>query len=145
MDRNSSEEYIILDHYSEIAISHFKEPQNRGYMPRSNSYACLTGPCGDTMEIWIRLEDCKITDCSFETDGCHNAVACCSMAAELATGSSLEKAYGISQGNVLEALGRFPEEGKHCALLASNTLKRAIELCRSQGALKERKLTQGGQ
>ena len=48
------------------------------------------------------------------------------MAAELATGRTLEDAVQIEQSDILAALGDLPPESEHCAPLAANTLHAAI-------------------
>ena len=37
------------------------------------------------------------------------------------------EAFLISQQDVLDALGGLPDESVHCALLAANTLKQAVQ------------------
>lgn len=61
------------------------------------------------------------------TDGCGTSIAAGSMTADLATGKEINEALTISEDVVLDALGGLPEDSKHCALLASNTLKEAIK------------------
>ena len=109
-----------------MAISHSTDPRNMGILDNADSYTKLTGPCGDTMEIWIKVNKGHISDISFMTDGCHNAVACCSAVTELVMGQSLQQALRINQDDILTTLNGLPEEDKHCALLTSKTLKRAI-------------------
>lgn len=113
--------------YSETAIDHFMQPRNMGEMQDADGAARITGPCGDTMEIWIKVDGEIITVASFMTDGCKNSIASGSMATTLARGKSLSEAQQISQQDILQALDGLPEEGQHCALLASNTLKAAVQ------------------
>ncbi|HEY90603.1 MAG TPA: iron-sulfur cluster assembly scaffold protein, partial [Dehalococcoidia bacterium] len=61
------------------------------------------------------------------TDGCATTIAAGSMISELSKGKNIVRALGISQQEVLSALGGLPEESEHCALLASNTLKEALK------------------
>ena len=49
------------------------------------------------------------------------------MVTELAIGKPIKDAEKISQEDVLNALDGLPGEHKHCALLVSTTLKKAIE------------------
>jgi nitrogen fixation NifU-like protein len=49
------------------------------------------------------------------------------MVTELAKGKSVSEALKITQQDVLDALGGLPEDSRHCALLAANTLKEAIK------------------
>jgi len=112
--------------YLPIGTKHFENPGNMGVLDDEDGYAKITGPCGDTVEIWIRVDNNCISDISFMTDGCINAIACCSAATELAKGKGLSNAQHINQENIITALEGLSEEDKHCALLASKTLKKAI-------------------
>lgn len=112
--------------YSEIAIDHAARPRNMGALAQPDGYAVITGPCGDTMQIWLRVRDNIITVASFTTDGCGPSLACGSIATEMVKGKSIADAMRIGQSDVLKALDGLPEDSRHCALLAANTLKAAI-------------------
>jgi nitrogen fixation NifU-like protein len=112
--------------YSETVIDHAMNPRNLGDMEDADGFARVTGPCGDTMEIWLRAKNGDLTDATFLTDGCGTSVASGSMVTEMAKGKQITEALKITQQDVLNALGGLPEESQHCALLAANTLKEAI-------------------
>jgi len=112
--------------YSETVIDHAMNPRNVGVMQDAEGFARVTGPCGDTMEIWIKTNNDAITDAVFMTDGCGTSIASGSMITELVKEKNVSKARKISQQDVLSALGGLPEDSEHCALLAANTLKAAI-------------------
>jgi nitrogen fixation NifU-like protein len=113
--------------YSEKTIDHFLNPRNLGEMPTPDGFARVTGPCGDTMEIYLKVKDGKVTNASFWTDGCGPSIASGSMITELAKRTDISETQRIGQNDVLTALGGLPEESQHCALLAANTLKEAIK------------------
>ena len=48
------------------------------------------------------------------------------MATEMIKGKTIEEAGSITDKDVLNALGGLPDDSKHCALLAANTIKAAI-------------------
>ena len=112
--------------YSETVIDHAMNPRNVGSMVNADGFGRFRGPCGDTMEIWIKVRDEKITNATFYTDGCGTSIAAGSMATELAKGRVVQRALRITDKEVLEALGGLPEDSEHCALLAATTLKYAI-------------------
>jgi len=112
--------------YSDIVIDHAMNPRNVGDMQDADGFAKVTGPCGDTMEIWIRVNNNAIARATFMTDGCGTSIASGSMVTEMAKGKSISEAGKITRRDVLDALGRLPEESEHCALLAANTLKAAL-------------------
>jgi len=113
--------------YSEEMIDHFLNPRNLGEMPASDGFGRVTGPCGDTMEIYLKVRDGRVINASFWTDGCGPSIASGSMVTELTKGKSVLEAQKITQQDVLDALGGLPEDSLHCALLAANTLKEAIK------------------
>jgi len=113
--------------YSEAVVDHAMNPRNLGSMTDADGFAKITGPCGDTMEVWISVKNHIIRGASFTTDGCSTTIAAGSMVTELAKEKNVRQAQKISQKDVLEALGGLPEESKHCALLAANTLKEAVK------------------
>ena len=113
--------------YSDKAIMKFLDPADQRHIDSPDGFARITGPCGDTMEIYLKINGDMIEDASFDTDGCNPSVAAGGMMAEMARGTTLSSASAYSQQDVLDALGGLPEENRHCALLAVNTLKEAIE------------------
>ncbi len=113
--------------YSETTIDHAMNPRNLGDMEDADGFGRVTGPCGDTMQIWLKVKNGTIADATFVTDGCGTSIASGSMVTELAKEWSIPKAHRIAQQDVLSALGGLPEESVHCALLAANTLKEAIK------------------
>lgn len=112
--------------YSDTVLDHGKNPRNLEDLADSNAFGIVSGPCGDTMGMWIKIEESMITGISFTTDGCMTSLAAGSMATELARGKSITDAQKLSRQDVLDALGGLPAESEHCALLAVNTLKEAI-------------------
>ncbi len=112
---------------SPFLVDHANSPRNNGPLIDYDGRALITGPCGDTMEFWVKLVDERITKVSFVTDGCGTAHACGSMATVLAEGKSLEEISALSPEDILQALGGLPEASQHCALLAATTLKAACE------------------
>lgn len=116
----------MLKTFSPGMVEHSMNPRNIGHIEDANAFGRVTGPCGDTMSIWIKVENGVITNLSFLTDGCGTTIASGSMITELAKGKDISAAERIEQQDVLDALGGLPEENEHCALLASTTLKEAV-------------------
>jgi len=124
------EEFIMgetRNTHTETVIDHAMNPRNVGNMQSADGFASITGPCGDTMEIWLVVKDGSIHNATFWTDGCGTTIAAGSMTTELAKGKTAGEALKVTQQEVLDALGELPEENKHCALLTVNTLKEAVK------------------
>jgi len=127
---NELQEKIIEEikkEYTETAINHWINPRNLGKIEDADAYGRITGPCGDTMEIYLKIKKGKITAANFLTDGCGGTIVCGSMITELAKGKYLEEAQEITQEVILQHLGGLPEVSRHCALLAANTLQEALK------------------
>jgi len=112
--------------YSAAVVDHALSPRNMGDIPDADGIGAFKGPCGDTMEIWLKVDDGTISEASFLTDGCGATLATGSMITELAKGKEVGKAMKISPDDILLALGGLPEESLHCAALAVSAMKTAI-------------------
>ena len=113
--------------YSEKTLDHAMRPRNVGRIEDPNGYARVTGPCGDTMEIYLRIERNRVADAKFWTDGCGTAIACGSVATELVKDKIAADAGKIGSEHILGHLGGLPEPDLHCAILAAQTLNAAIQ------------------
>lgn len=112
--------------YSETFIEHSMNPRNLGVIPEADASSHVDGPCGDAMEIFLKVRTRRIAAASFLTNGCGTTLACGSMATELAKGRTLGEALRISAKEISDNLGGLPPESVHCAGLAESTLKKAI-------------------
>ena len=112
--------------YSERVIDYGTHPRNCGILDRPDGYAKVTGPCGDTVEIFLRVRNEKILDIRYTTDGCMTSHAAVSAATEMARGKTLRECLKINQSSILEHLGGLPDDSQHCALLAAITLHKAL-------------------
>ena len=112
--------------YSGKVVEEFYYPSNLGRMLEPDARGVVRGWCGDTMEIYLRLDGEKIRAATFMTDGCGPTVACGSMLTRMVVGKSLEDAGKILPEDLLKALDGLPEENVHCAELAVKTLQVAI-------------------
>jgi nitrogen fixation NifU-like protein len=115
------------EQYSETVVEHWLQPRNPFAMNGPDGHGRIKGPCGDTMDIFIRVEGETIVDASFLTDGCITSIASGSMAVQMAVGKRVSEAAALSDEDILEELGGLPAESRHCALLAANTLHAAVE------------------
>ena len=104
-----------------------RNPHNWGILAESDGYARITGPCGDTMEISLRVRDDVIIECTFDTDGCGATVSCGSIVTEMASNKKVFQAKKIDQESILAYCRGLPEANEHCALLAASTLQKALE------------------
>ena len=112
--------------YSEKVIDYGTNPRNCGVLDRPDGYAKFTGPCGDTVEIFVRIRNEKIRDIRYTTDGCMTSHTAVAAATEMARGKTLRECLKINQSSIVDHLGGLPDDSQHCALLAAITLHKAL-------------------
>lgn len=113
--------------FNDAMKAYESRPKNFGPMKDANAHARIKGPCGDTVEVWLDIGGKRIQKSSFMSDGCGYSQYCCSVAVKLAEGMRPEEAAQMTQEQVLEAAGPIPEDHRHCALLAADTIKQAVD------------------
>jgi nitrogen fixation NifU-like protein len=112
--------------YSAKVIEAARNPRNLGRMAAPDAQAIVRGWCGDTMEVYLRLDGHLIQEATFMTDGCGPSLACGSTLTIMLQGLSLEEALQIKPEDVIDALDGLPEDSTHCAELAVTTLQKAV-------------------
>ena len=113
--------------YNAKVIDHFTNPRNVGKMPEAD----IVGEsgnfkCGDTMKIYLKIEEGMIADVRFQTFGCGAAIASSSMLTEMVKGKTLEEAQRVTNEDVAVKLGGLPPLKMHCSNLAADALQDAI-------------------
>jgi len=99
--------------YSDRVVKEFSSSKNVGRLAKPDAHAIVRGWCGDTMEIYLRLDGERIDEASFMTDGCGPTVACGSMLTTMVVGMPLKEAVGIRPQRLIDALDGLPEESVH--------------------------------
>jgi nitrogen fixation NifU-like protein len=124
LQREIDEKERVL--YSAKVLQQARNPEHLGCMVAPDACATLTGWCGDTIEIHLRLNGAAIQAATFMTDGCGPSLACGNMLSTMVEGMALDDASEIMPGDLVLALDGLPEESLHCAQLAVDTLRQAI-------------------
>lgn len=112
--------------YSARVLEEARHPKNLGRMNLPDAHALVRGWCGDTMEIYLRLDGEWIQEAMFLTDGCGPTVACGSVLTAMAQNLTVDEASRIKPKDLLAALDGLPEGNAHCADLAVCTLQEAL-------------------
>ena len=102
-------------------------PPLLGEISVPDGYAHVTGDCGDSMEVFLAIKDRRIRQARFDTLGCGFTLACGSVAMEMAEGKTVSDAMRIDASKITLALGGLPVTHEHCAELATETLRKAIQ------------------
>lgn len=129
IDQNSLsniQEMLLDSGYSKKAISYYLEKPNMGSLPEADQVTEMTGPCGDTMKVYLKLNQGRIQDAKFQVLGCPGAVASAMALADLIKGKSLENALLIKDRDIFRCLVGIPDEKQDCIRLAAKTLEKAI-------------------
>lgn len=113
--------------YSPVVLDHWQKPRNLGEMKDPDGRGKVTGSCGDTMIIAIKVKEDRISDTKFLTDGCGTTIACGSIVTKLIKDKPIDKIKKMDDKSLLDACGGLPEEDQHCAALTIETLKAAIK------------------
>lgn len=113
--------------YSDKAIEYFLKKVNVGNIENPSVQEAYTGPCGDTLEVYLKIESNVIKDAKFQAIGCAGAFSSGSALMEMVRGKTLEEAEKVTEEDVINFLGGIPKQKFHCTCLAKRALKMAIE------------------
>ena len=134
----------LRDLYQEVIIDHSKRPRNfrelGGGAHKAEGYNPL---CGDSVTVYIDLEDDVVKDVSFKGSGCAISTASASVMTEILKGKSRAEAERLfhtfhdlvtgktGNGNlgklaVFAGVSEFPTRVK-CAVLCWHTMRAALE------------------
>ena len=125
-------ELLKKSKYSDKAIKYYTDKVNVGELHDYNAHFTFTGPCGDTMEIFLKIKDDVIEDAKFQAIGCAGAFSSGSALTEMIKGKSIEQADKFNEGDIMDYLGGIPESKIHCACLAVRTLEKTIKQYREK-------------
>ncbi len=89
--------------------------------------ACVTGSCGDTMEICLKFRDNRVEKTSTWTNGCAYSFNCLHAAADMAKGRNPDELLHIDADRIQHSVGSLPQDYLHCAKLAEDTLMAALD------------------
>lgn len=124
---------MVSEYYSPQVIDHFEHPRNAGAMPDADAEAYVTNPvCGDSLRLFLRIEDDHIAKASFLSSGCPASIATSSAATELVEGLALDEAAALTRERYAEAVGGLPRSKIHCSVLAASAVRQAVEQYREQ-------------
>lgn len=111
--------------YREKLLDHYNNPRNFGKLADADESVTLANvSCGDTITLYIKVEDNKISKVSFEGEGCAVAIACASMLTEWAIGKTIKEINDFSLEDFLDTIGlEFTISRLKCAGLGLESLK----------------------
>lgn len=115
--------------YNKKILKYFKNPKHAGKIKNPDGVGdVINKMCGDSMRVYIKVKNEKISKIRIETLGCVAAISSSEALAELVEGKSLSDALKIKKEDIIRKLGgKMPAEKVHCSILAQEGLKKAIE------------------
>jgi nitrogen fixation NifU-like protein len=113
--------------YSDRAVAYFLHQTNQGKLVNPSVVIEHTGPCGDTIKLYLQFKNDIILDASCEVQGCAGAQTASSALIQLIKGRSIKKAATIMEEDIIQHLGGVPEDKKDCVHLAVTTFHKVLE------------------
>jgi nitrogen fixation protein NifU and related proteins len=88
--------FDLKDLYQEVIVDHNRSPRNFGKMEQADRTLEGFNPlCGDRLTLYLKMDDNKIADISFDGSGCAISVASASLMTEVMKGKSSTEAEQI--------------------------------------------------
>lgn len=113
--------------YNETVLRHYRNPNNVGSIENADGVGIyMSDFCGDITKFWIKVEEGRIVDAEYMTQGCAASIACGSVLTEFVKNKTVEDALRITKDDIVSALNGLPEQKIHCSVLADDSLKEAI-------------------
>jgi nitrogen fixation NifU-like protein len=137
-DSNDIRKLLLSSGYSEKAINYYLEKKNMGSLPDADQVSELTGTCGDTMKVYLKVVDGRIKDAKIQVLGCPGAVASAMAAMDIIKGKTLDEVQGLKDRDIFRMLEDIPDQKTHCIRLTNKTIQKAIEEYRSNHGKNEK-------
>jgi nitrogen fixation NifU-like protein len=118
----------VDDLYREQILEHYKRPHNFGRLEEFDLDHEDTNPfCGDEQHVYIKLDDDgKVSEVSFEGQGCAISTAATSLLTDELVGLTREELLRIPKEDVLDLLGiEISATRMKCAMLGIKVVKSA--------------------
>ncbi len=112
--------------YNETVIDHFRSPRNAGALANANAVGQASNPAM-SIKLMLRIDEGRVREARFQTNGCPASIATSSIATELLTGASLPDAAALSRELLLDALGGLPKNKHHCPTLVAKAVHAALQ------------------
>jgi len=114
--------------YSPQVADHIAHPRNVGELENPSGVGDVTNEvCLDRIKLTIIVDGLKVGDARVKAQGCPPTIAAASVLTELIIGRSLAEVQLLARKDIVESLGRLPAAKMHCASLAIDALRSAID------------------
>jgi NifU-like protein involved in Fe-S cluster formation len=114
--------------YSPQVAEHIANPRNVGELDNPSGTGDVTNEvCMDRIRLTVRVEGGRVSAARVKASGCPPTIAAASALTELIIGREAAELDTLAREDVINALGRLPSAKMHCASLAIEALRAAIE------------------
>jgi nitrogen fixation NifU-like protein len=126
-DKESLREMLRGSGYADKAIDYYMERKNMGVLEGADQVSELTGHCGDTMKVYLKVKDGRVEDLRYQVLGCPGAIASAMAAVELVRGKTLEEAKKLKDADIFREIEDLPDQKQHCIRLSIKALQKVID------------------
>ena len=88
--------------------------------------ACVTGGCGDAVQLRLYFKDGRLAEGVQRTSGCAFSFTALDAAIYLAKGKTAEDILNIDADKILRKVGDLPDDHRHAAVMAAEVLHQAV-------------------
>jgi nitrogen fixation NifU-like protein len=115
--------------YIEYLLDHYQNPRHKHRLEDADTQLGGGNPgCGDLITIYLKVDDDRITEASFEGEGCTISQAGGSIVTEMLPGMTLQEVQELGTSTMVDEMGEDIVKSRvRCATLALGTAQAAVE------------------
>jgi len=116
------------ENHQERISEHYRNPRNFGKITGGLKGRAYNPACGDDIEIYLKVDNGKITDVKFHGKGCGVSTASASMLTEKVKGMTVAEAKNLKKEDIFEMLGvkKIETPRAVCAMLCLDALHKSL-------------------